>query len=88
MSNTLDRSANQLMRALRGDLSPGEFAASVRRAAREIGEHVSCDARYVGRIESGGLMRVHHLTCAPCGFEQRASKTPSRTPHGAPRNGR
>ncbi|QMU67979.1 tetratricopeptide repeat protein [Streptacidiphilus sp. P02-A3a] len=55
MSNTLDRSANQLMRALRGDLSPGEFAASVRRAAREIGEHVSCDARYVGRIESGEI---------------------------------
>jgi len=55
MSNTLDRSPNQLMRALRGDLSPGEFAASVRRAAREIGEHVSCDARYVGRIESGEI---------------------------------
>ena len=55
MSNTLDRSPNQLMRDLRGDLSPGEFAASVRRAAREIGEHVSCDARYVGRIESGEI---------------------------------
>jgi hypothetical protein len=55
MSNTLDRSPNQLMRALRGDLSPGEFAAAVRRAAREIGEYVSCDARYVGRIESGEI---------------------------------
>ncbi|QMU75428.1 tetratricopeptide repeat protein [Streptacidiphilus sp. PB12-B1b] len=55
MSNTLDRSPNQLMRELRGDLSPGEFAAAVRRAAREIGEHVSCDARYVGRIESGEI---------------------------------
>ena len=55
MSNTLDRSPNRLMRELRGDLSPGEFAASVRRAAREIGEHVSCDARYIGRIESGEI---------------------------------
>ena len=55
MSTTLDRSPNTSMRELRGDLSPGEFAASVRRAAREIGEHVSCDARYVGRIESGEL---------------------------------
>ncbi|MFD0330411.1 tetratricopeptide repeat protein [Streptacidiphilus monticola] len=43
------------MRALRGGLSAGEFAAAVRRAAREIGEHVSCDARYVGRIESGEI---------------------------------
>ncbi|MBF9070538.1 tetratricopeptide repeat protein [Streptacidiphilus fuscans] len=43
------------MRDLRGDLSPREFAASVRRAAREIGEHVSCDARYVGRVESGEI---------------------------------
>jgi hypothetical protein len=55
MNTTLDRSPNQLMRDLRGDLSPGEFAAAVRRAAREIGEHVSCDARYVGRIESGEI---------------------------------
>jgi tetratricopeptide (TPR) repeat protein len=55
MSTTLARSPNVLMRELRGDLSPGEFAASVRRAAREIGEHVSCDARYVGRIESGEI---------------------------------
>ncbi|MFJ1755334.1 tetratricopeptide repeat protein [Kitasatospora sp. NPDC088134] len=46
---------NQAMRALRGDLSPGEFATLVRRAAREIGEHVSCDARYVGRVESGEI---------------------------------
>ncbi|WUK16959.1 tetratricopeptide repeat protein [Kitasatospora sp. NBC_00374] len=43
------------MRALRADLSPGEFATAVRRAAREIGEHVSCDARYVGRVESGEI---------------------------------
>ncbi|GHF36370.1 hypothetical protein GCM10010218_17380 [Streptomyces mashuensis] len=27
----------------------------MRRAAREIGEHVSCDARYVGRVESGEI---------------------------------
>ncbi|MFG2825149.1 tetratricopeptide repeat protein [Kitasatospora sp. NPDC048365] len=46
---------NAAMRDLRGDLSPGEFALAVRRAAREIGEHVSCDARYVGRVESGEI---------------------------------
>ncbi|MFD5465825.1 tetratricopeptide repeat protein [Kitasatospora sp. NPDC127059] len=48
-------SPNPVMRALRGDRSPGEFAMAVRRAAREIGEHVSCDARYVGRVESGEI---------------------------------
>ena len=48
-------SPNLRMRERRGDLSPREFAASVRRAAREIGEHVSCDARYVGRVESGEI---------------------------------
>ncbi|MGW7449281.1 tetratricopeptide repeat protein [Kitasatospora sp. NPDC054795] len=48
-------SPNPVMRALRGDRSPGEFATAVRRAAREIGEHVSCDARYVGRVESGEI---------------------------------
>ncbi|WP_405013216.1 tetratricopeptide repeat protein [Kitasatospora sp. NBC_01539] len=46
---------NPVMRALRGDRSPGEFATAVRRAAREIGEHVSCDARYVGRVEAGEI---------------------------------
>ncbi|AKH82583.1 C1 regulatory protein [Streptomyces sp. CNQ-509] len=46
---------NAAFRALRGSRSPGEFAASVRRAAREIGEQVSCDARYVGRVESGEI---------------------------------
>ncbi|MCP2310238.1 tetratricopeptide repeat protein [Kitasatospora paracochleata] len=46
---------NTAMRELRGDLSPGEFATAVRRAAREIGEHVSCDARYIGRVESGEI---------------------------------
>ncbi|MFF6960977.1 tetratricopeptide repeat protein [Streptomyces sp. NPDC008317] len=46
---------NTAFRQLRGDRSPGEFAAAVRRAAREIGEHVSCDARYIGRLESGEI---------------------------------
>ncbi|MFX4293338.1 hypothetical protein [Streptomyces bohaiensis] len=46
---------NETFRLLRGDLSPGEFAAAVRRAAREIGERVACDARYVGRVESGEI---------------------------------
>ncbi|MFE0461875.1 tetratricopeptide repeat protein [Kitasatospora sp. NPDC058965] len=46
---------NAAMRELRGDLSPAEFATLVRRAAREIGEHVSCDARYVGRVEAGEI---------------------------------
>ncbi|MFJ5926403.1 tetratricopeptide repeat protein [Kitasatospora sp. NPDC092948] len=46
---------NQAMRALRGDLSPREFATLVRRRAREIGEHVSCDARYIGRVEAGEI---------------------------------
>jgi tetratricopeptide (TPR) repeat protein len=46
---------NTAFRSLRGDLSPREFAASVRRAAREIGEQVSCDARYVGRVEAGEI---------------------------------
>ncbi|MDH6126570.1 tetratricopeptide repeat protein [Kitasatospora sp. GP82] len=48
-------SPNTVMRGLRGDRSPGEFATAIRRAAREIGEHVSCDARYVGRVESGEI---------------------------------
>ncbi|PYC83475.1 transcriptional regulator [Streptomyces tateyamensis] len=43
------------MRELRGDLSPAEFATVIRRAAREIGEHVSCDARYIGRVEAGEI---------------------------------
>ncbi|HEX5569393.1 MAG TPA: tetratricopeptide repeat protein [Streptomyces sp.] len=49
------RRPNLAFRRLRGRLSPGEFAASVRRAAREIGENVSCDARYVGRVEAGEI---------------------------------
>ncbi|MEU7229566.1 tetratricopeptide repeat protein [Streptomyces chrestomyceticus] len=46
---------NRAFRQLRGRLSPGEFAAAVRRAAREIGEQVACDARYVGRVEAGEI---------------------------------
>lgn len=46
---------NTAFRQLRGQRSPGEFAALVRRAAREIGEQVSCDARYIGRVESGEI---------------------------------
>ncbi|MYR43676.1 hypothetical protein, partial [Streptomyces sp. SID5910] len=46
---------NAAFRRLRGQRSPAEFAAAVRRAAREIGERVSCDARYVGRVEAGEI---------------------------------
>ena len=49
------RGSNTAFRRLRGTLSPGEFAAAVRRAAREIGEQVSCDARYIGRVEAGEI---------------------------------
>ncbi|MCX5378219.1 tetratricopeptide repeat protein [Streptomyces sp. NBC_00091] len=48
-------SPNSSFRRLRGQHSPAEFAAMVRRAAREIGETVSCDARYIGRVESGEI---------------------------------
>ncbi|MEV6172725.1 hypothetical protein AB0L99_31495 [Streptomyces sp. NPDC051954] len=46
---------NLAFRQLRAQRSPAEFAAAVRRAAREIGERVSCDARYVGRVEAGEI---------------------------------
>ncbi|MGC0331794.1 tetratricopeptide (TPR) repeat protein [Streptomyces sp. SAI-170] len=46
---------NLAFRRLRGRRSPAEFAADVRRAAREIGEQVSCDARYIGRVEAGEI---------------------------------
>ncbi|MFE5600203.1 hypothetical protein ACFQ8O_13570 [Streptomyces coelicoflavus] len=46
---------NLAFRRLRGKRSPAEFAAAIRRAAREIGERVSCDARYVGRVEAGEI---------------------------------
>ncbi|MEV8588067.1 tetratricopeptide repeat protein [Streptomyces sp. NPDC051180] len=46
---------NPAFRRLRGQQSPAEFAAAVRRAAREIGEQVACDARYIGRVEAGEI---------------------------------
>ncbi|WP_299527752.1 tetratricopeptide repeat protein [uncultured Streptomyces sp.] len=46
---------NLVFRSLRGQRSAGEFAAAVRRAGREIGEQVGCDARYIGRVESGEI---------------------------------
>ncbi|MDI3423046.1 hypothetical protein [Streptomyces luteolus] len=46
---------NLAFRRLRGQLSPGEFAAAVRRAGLEIGERVACDARYIGRVEAGEI---------------------------------
>ncbi|MFH8575819.1 tetratricopeptide repeat protein [Streptomyces zaomyceticus] len=46
---------NLAFRRLRGQHSPAEFAATVRRAAREIGEQVACDARYIGRVEAGEI---------------------------------
>lgn len=49
------RAPNTAFRKLRGTLSPAEFAAAVRRAGREIGEHVACDARYIGRVEAGEI---------------------------------
>ncbi|WP_419995275.1 hypothetical protein [Streptomyces boninensis] len=52
---TDDVTPNAAFRRLRGHRSPGEFAAAVRRAGREIGEQVSCDARYIGRVESGEI---------------------------------
>uniref|UniRef100_A0AAU2JQF0 Tetratricopeptide repeat protein n=1 Tax=Streptomyces sp. NBC_00049 TaxID=2903617 RepID=A0AAU2JQF0_9ACTN len=48
-------SPNSTFRRRRGQHSPAEFAALVRRAAKEIGETVSCDARYIGRVESGEI---------------------------------
>ncbi|MCB5910322.1 tetratricopeptide repeat protein [Streptomyces pinistramenti] len=54
-SRTVPARPNTAFRQLRGELSPGEFAAAVRRAARDIGEQVSCDARYVGRVEAGAI---------------------------------
>ncbi|GAA2577843.1 hypothetical protein OG542_25625 [Streptomyces violaceus] len=46
---------NLAFRQLRGQRSPAEFAAVIRRAALEIGEQVSCDARYIGRVEAGEI---------------------------------
>ncbi|MER5835519.1 hypothetical protein ABT116_32990 [Streptomyces sp. NPDC002130] len=46
---------NLAFRRLRGQHSPAEFAAAIRRAGLEIGEQVSCDARYIGRVEAGEI---------------------------------
>ncbi|MGW5861995.1 tetratricopeptide repeat protein [Streptomyces sp. NPDC055239] len=54
-SSTPSPRANVRFRRLRGQRSPSEFAAVIRRAARDIGERVSCDARYVGRVEAGEI---------------------------------
>ncbi|MFH9013853.1 hypothetical protein ACH4C6_21045 [Streptomyces sp. NPDC017943] len=56
-SSQPDRPArpNPVFRRLRGRRSPAEFAAAIRRAGLEIGEQVSCDARYVGRVEAGEI---------------------------------
>ncbi|MYT30548.1 MULTISPECIES: hypothetical protein [unclassified Streptomyces] len=82
-SRTVSARPNSAFRQLRGRLSPGEFAAAVRRAAREIGEQVSCDARYVGRVESGEIRCPNYayervfrhmfpgLTLPDMGFEPR-----------------
>nr|WSX79332.1 tetratricopeptide repeat protein [Streptomyces sp. NBC_00899] len=90
--------ANTAIRRLRGDLSPAEFAAAVRRAAREIGEQVSCDARYIGRLESGEIRCPNYayervfrhmfpgLTPADLGFAPRQAVRGRRTaaPPAAP----
>ncbi|MFI6081453.1 tetratricopeptide repeat protein [Streptomyces sp. NPDC051217] len=76
---------NLTFRRLRGRRSPGEFAAAVRRAAREIGEQVACDARYIGRVEAGEIRCPNYayervflhmfpgLTLADLGFSARES---------------
>ncbi|WP_251020546.1 hypothetical protein [Streptomyces sp. ISL-98] len=74
---------NNDFRRLRGSRSPAEFAAAVRRAAREIGEQVACDARYIGRVEAGEIRCPNYayervflsmfpgLTLADLGFSAR-----------------
>ncbi|MFC8826169.1 tetratricopeptide repeat protein [Streptomyces sp. NPDC057137] len=76
---------NHTFRRLRGPRSPGEFAAAVRRSAREIGEQVACDARYIGRVEAGEIRCPNYayervflhmfpgLTLADLGFSARES---------------
>src|SRR5262245_16345994 len=74
---------NLAFRRLRGLRSPGEFAAAVRRAAREIGEQVACEARSMGRVEAGEIRCPNYayervflhmfpgLTLADLGFSAR-----------------
>lgn len=89
---------NLAFRRLRGPRSPAEFAALVRRAAREIGERVSCDARYIGRVEAGEIRCPNYAyervflhmfpgrTLTDLGFAPRASVRGrgARGPHDAP----
>ncbi|GGT28042.1 hypothetical protein GCM10014713_21960 [Streptomyces purpureus] len=70
----------------------------VRRAAREIGEQVACDARYVGRVEAGEIRCPNYayervflhmfpgLTLADLGFSARETVRgrSARTTAGAP----
>ncbi|MEU2437703.1 hypothetical protein ABZ595_16125 [Streptomyces rubradiris] len=90
---------NPAFRRLRGPRSPAEFAALVRRAAREIGERVSCDARYIGRVEAGEIRCPNYAyervflhmfpgrTLADLGFVPRSSVRgrAARTAVAAPR---
>ncbi|WP_326596809.1 tetratricopeptide repeat protein [Streptomyces sp. NBC_01803] len=85
---------NHVFRQLRGPMSQGEFAAAVRRAAREIGERVSCDARYIGRVEAGEIRCPNYAyervflhmfpghTLTDLGFEARQVVRRRRPPHG------
>ncbi|MEU6195134.1 hypothetical protein [Streptomyces sp. NPDC047061] len=89
---------NLAFRQLRGRHSPAEFAALVRRAAREIGERVSCDARYIGRVEAGEIRCPNYAyervflhmfpgrTLADLGFAPRSSVRgrATRPPEEAP----
>ncbi|MER7836874.1 hypothetical protein ABTY98_13400 [Streptomyces sp. NPDC096040] len=89
---------NLAFRQLRGRHSPAEFAALVRRAAREIGERVSCDARYIGRVEAGEIRCPNYAyervflhmfpgrTLADLGFAPRSSVRGrgARPPEDAP----
>ncbi|MCI3930856.1 tetratricopeptide repeat protein [Streptomyces sp. AN091965] len=97
-SSTPPPRPNLAFRRLRGQRSPGEFAALVRRAAREIGERVSCDARYVGRVEAGEIRCPNYAyervflhmfpgrTLTDLGFAPRAAVRGrgARTDSGAP----
>ncbi|MCX2180052.1 tetratricopeptide repeat protein [Streptomyces sp. SKN60] len=90
---------NLAFRRLRGQRSPAEFAAAVRRAAREIGEQVACDARYIGRVEAGEIRCPNYayervflhmfpgLSLADLGFSAREAvrgRRPAAVAAGAP----
>ncbi|MEU1851757.1 hypothetical protein ABZ499_21395 [Streptomyces sp. NPDC019990] len=83
---------NLAFRQMRGHRSPAEFAAAIRRAGLEIGEQVSCDARYIGRVEAGEIRCPNYAyervflhmfpgrTLADLGFAPRASVRGRRAP--------